>query len=324
MARWASALGLAACLALTRARAGADTFTHKTTRQELKGKLLGSVSRDRKTLFMVRLDAGDARYLPEADWEVTLDKPKRPERPPWPKVTYNGKPRQAAWLGKQYEKFKDKIAIVEGNYYDTGGSHLWASEAGGLMPHRNTARYTPPVPWPKYLLTDVNKRRWPWLGGFALGDCARAWLKVLHILGPSEFIAGVGFVMFVDSEADPRTGKFKLGGSWTEGPRSQYVHVKGISTKGLVTGSSLACDPLVVVGTHTRWTTQRGGRTVFSCRPLPAERAPLTRAQFADALNGGFKLVEWKLVRKRKIWRAAMTSEGELRWHYGWRRVPVP
>ena len=60
-----------------------DTFTHKETGQALKGRLLGTVSEDGKTILVVRTDEGDGRLLPAAEWEVTPERsehPKPPER----------------------------------------------------------------------------------------------------------------------------------------------------------------------------------------------------------------------------------------------------
>ena len=108
----------AVCLAVTVSAASADTFTHRSTGQVLKGKLLGTVAKGGKTLLMVKTSAGDLRYLPELEWAADVERKPKPKPYEWPKLEYKGKVRDPRWLNKMYAYFKTRLLIVEGQAVD--------------------------------------------------------------------------------------------------------------------------------------------------------------------------------------------------------------
>ena len=99
--------------------------------------------------------------------------------------------------------------------------------------------------------------------------------------------------------------------------RLHILHVKGVSTKGIVDGS--VWDGLVAcVGTFQYRATTGGGKTVLSCRPLPSTRPPLTKAEFVTVLRSGFELVVWKKVKDGKV----RDRNGKPKWYQ--KKTPVP
>ena len=283
---------VAAVLALGE-RGLADTFTHKTTGRVIKGSLLGSVTREGKKEYLVRPEGEGIRLLPATEWDVVREPRERPRPPEWPIVIYNGKARSAAWLERHYKQFRDKIALVDGKYYDTGSSHLWASYEGS-QPGSKEARNKP-------------------LPLLALGDCARISLRVLRVPAKGEIIGWVNWARF------PWPGGGKLYTMWRDRKYAKLIRVKGVPTDGVVTDATVNFGPLIVVGTCNYAVPDKEAKTIFDCRPLPAVRPPLTRAQFAKALESGFQLAEWQQRRKKMH---DYSAHKEV-WRYWWERVPV-
>ena len=126
-------VSMAAMLWLAVRRADADTFTHKASGNVLKGRLLGRASKSGKVLLLVKTKDAKLRQLPEAEWSVQKEnggqpgprsrsapEPSRRPEYTWPPVSYKGKARDAAWLQRQYERFRSKLAIVHGYPVDLG------------------------------------------------------------------------------------------------------------------------------------------------------------------------------------------------------------
>lgn len=171
----------------------------------------------------------------------------------WPEVVYQGKPRDRAWLESAYERFRDKIALVDGRFVDTGAAHLWAD------------------------------------GNVDIAQSRRVHGQVSQVIGGDAILLSLYYARQHGDSEDDRPDVVGL--------RPQLVRVKGVSTKDVPDHAEWqGC--VAAVGTLQYRDTAGAIRTISDCRPLPRERQPLTRTQFAKALGMNFQLIIWRKKHK--------------------------
>jgi len=139
---------------------------------------------------------------------------------------YLGCKRTKQWFDKMYAQFHDKIALIDGKYYDIGKQKL-RLEALVLQ---DKMRIQPFKPFGGRGKPPRKVGLYEYLGGVRFGNP-----KVLQILGPKEMlVAG-----------------------------HRIYHIRGIPTENLVTGDSFFAW-VVYVGTYQYVTVEGGSTTVAS------------------------------------------------------------
>ena len=201
-------------------------------------------------------------------------KPKQ-EKPKRPKKDAKAQDRAKIPFDELFKEFHDKIALVDGEYYDIGWQKLRLETLNA--PGRNAFRRGPPEPWGSQS-PPREVGRYRCMGGYVYPF---ATIKVQQIIGPKELLALP--------------------------PDDMVIHLKGMSTKGMVTGDYLLQHWVVYIGPYQYRTTQGGTHTVRSYELY----RPLTKEQFADALAKGFKLHRYRLkpIRPPRF-RRAVTGIG--------------
>jgi len=177
---------------------------------------------------------------------------------------YGGRQVTASWIDQQYGYFKDKIACVDGKFFDIGRG-LAQITLARRFPFDNPVPFVtqkPPEIGEVLLSGPVPTSTSPDPRTFRDGA------TVLQVVGKNEAIIQNGRVFF---------------------------HVRGIDTAKQIDGTRFQEIPLVYVGTYQYVDTTRAGRTIQSFIIYQ----PLARQQFAAALAGGFKLVRYKIVIKK-------------------------
>lgn len=175
---------------------------------------------------------------------------------------YNGRRVTPRWIEMQFERFNDKIAVVDGEYRDIGREVIAGSAISDTPPEVGSARYAAS---PKVVAIH--------------GRGARP--RVLQVIDEGE-------VIVTRQAAAPHY-------PGVPGQTQATFHVKGINTSSLVDDAVLDELMLIYIGTF-RYTAITGAtRTIQSYRVYE----PLTPEQFRDALDRGFQLIEYREVTRR-------------------------
>jgi len=175
---------------------------------------------------------------------------------------YKGRQVSAAWIDQQYAYFKDKIACVDGKFYDIGRD-LAQIEVARRYPEEGigcVVTTTPPVVGHACLScftpTGTHPNRIP------------EGAKVLQVLGKDEAIIAHGTILF---------------------------RVGSIDTTRYIDGTRFYAVLLVYTGTYRYISVAGAARTIQSF----VIYQPISREQFITALSNGFELVRYKRVTKK-------------------------
>jgi len=193
--------------------------------------------------------------------------------PPPPRAGYAYKGRQvtAAWVDQQYAYFKDKIACVDGKFYDVGKALLV----------RPAVTREPPA---------LGEARVPCNIADLRGRDAQA--VVLQLVGRDQAIV-------------TRPARAPIGVLLPSGQDEVLFHVRGIDPKKHIDGTFFN-EMLVYVGTYEYVNTMGANRTVQSFTVYQ----PIAREQFVEALADGFQLVRYKKVTKKVPENRGFATDG--------------
>ncbi len=183
------------------------------------------------------------------DPENESQDPKEPTANTDPKpVRYKGKARSEAWVDAQYCKFFDKIALVDGKFYDIGKSKLEAN---------------------------VIDKRPPKIGQAVMViQPGRKPAKIIEVLPDGVVIA-------------ERPEEYDVDGKLIQSRIQFRVHGMKAPKVGDTVGSWSAVIKcwLIYIGSKNRIQEYHAFK-------------PLTKTEFREALEKGFRLVEWKKEQK--------------------------
>lgn len=208
---------------------------------------------------------------------------------------YKGHQVSAAWLNEQYAYFKDKIAHVDGKFYDIDKAVLASSEGAVNVLNkpatdatvRNAAKGRRPgvgVGVKEILIAAVTREP-PCVGearvpcNIALWRGRDAQATVLQIVGKDQAII-------------TRPAKAPMVG--VPGQDEVLFHVRGIDPMKHIDGTFFN-ELLVYAGTYQYINTVGAKRTIQSF----VVYQPITLEQFVAALAGGLELVRYKTVTKK-------------------------
>lgn len=184
-------------------------------------------------------------------------------------IVYRGKKRSQKWFDRMYERFHDKIAYVDGKYYDIGESLLKAKRISGGKTY------------PKGSIVTVSS------GG-----------EVLQVLGHGEALIFQEGVRVTSSGFSTR-GFSSPGFSYKE--PDILFHLTGYEGQ-LVDNQLFSFNGyLICVGTF-EYTTALGAKKMVQSFEAYRPEA-LTREQFAEAISSGFELIDYKKVGEKIIKR---------------------
>lgn len=186
---------------------------------------------------------------------------------------YKGCQVSAAWLDQQYAYFKDKIAVVDGKFYDIGKALVQIA----------LAHHFPLNGWPCYV-TETPP---------AVGE-ARLSAPVPTSYRPYDILTHATVLQVVGKDEAIISGKL-------------LFHVQGIDPEKQIDGTPFEEVLLVYVGTYQFVNTMGAKRTVQSF----VVYQPVTREQFAKALADGFQLVRYRTVTKKvSEWQGGSVGNG--------------
>jgi hypothetical protein len=214
------------------------------------------------------------------DW-VTPEEKKRRETP---FLIYADKPRNEAWFNAQYEKFKSNIIHAEGKFKDIGPATLRKpSPVTKESPAEGTEiRYIAySVPY-RYNFVSQGQNRSVWY--VSDGESA----KVMQVIDEKSCLLSIN--RYSTSPGYTTSGG---GPSW-DGNTTSFVctiRLTECDTSKMTDGTMLAGfeeKPFVFLGNY-RYETANGSNTVQNYAPL----RPLTKDEFKQCLQDGFKLVEY-------------------------------
>lgn len=176
-------------------------------------------------------------------------------------IVYRGKRRDERWFDTMYKRFCGNIVYINGEYFDKN-----LLEFQSISPNKI---------WPKGAVVKVPSR-----------------CKVLQVLGPGEAL-----ILREAYKAVRITGNHSgLKGAWSriaEAANAQpeiLFHLSGYERK-LIDGQAIDYEgPLISTGTYEYSDALGASRTVQSFRIFKSFYEPLTKEQFADALNSGYIL----------------------------------
>jgi hypothetical protein len=175
---------------------------------------------------------------------------------------YKGRQVSAAWVDQQYAYFKDKIACIDGKFYDIGK---------GLAQIALARRF--PLEGPACFVTATPP---------AVGE-VRVSCFVPTSYDPNRIGPGATVLQVVrKDEAIITSGKV-------------LFHVRGIDPAKHIDGARFHEILLVYVGTYQYLDTMGAKRTVQSF----VVYQPIACEQFVEALAGGFELVRYRTVIKK-------------------------
>jgi len=187
---------------------------------------------------------------------------------------YKGHQVSAAWLDQQYVYFKDKIAVVDGKFYDIGKALVQIA----------LARHFPLDNWPCYV-TETPP---------AVGE-ARLSAPVPTSYRPYDILTHATVLQIVAKDEAIITSGHLL------------FHVRGIDPPKQIDGTRFEEVLLVYAGTYQYVNTMGAKRTVQSF----VVYQPVTREQFAKALTDGFQLVRYRTVTKKvPEWQGGSVGNG--------------
>ncbi len=184
---------------------------------------------------------------------------------------YRGTPRSQTWFDKRYEQFRDKIAIINGEYVQMDPRVYWELDQNwsGVVMVRVTRKSR--VPGPIQVLkspptaTTAIRTMPPNAKVFQIIDKA----SVLISMNVDRSRYGFGQVIFL---------------------------VRNVNTSKLVDGSGVGSMTLLYSGTFQYTTALGTTKTIQSYVPY----IPLNMEHFAKALPGGLVLYRYKWVKYRK------------------------
>jgi regulator of replication initiation timing len=169
-------------------------------------------------------------------------------------IVYRGKTRNKQWFNMMYDKFRDKICAVDGKYHYITGSLSTFSD-GLARPDNRLDSYED---------LNVSSMTWP------IGTLVRygRYAEVISVLGDGE-------VLIWD------------GGKYSGSP--MICHIKGLDGKFADSQEIPKMNDMrfIYVGTFEYTAANSGHKTV----PSLVVYKPLTKRQFAEAINSGFELI---------------------------------
>jgi hypothetical protein len=176
-------------------------------------------------------------------------------------IIYRGKIRDTIWFDTMYKRFCGNIVCMNGEYFDKS-----LLEFQDILPNKLL---------PKGTVVKVPSR-----------------CKVLQVLGPGEAL-----ILREAYQAVHITGNHSgLKGAWSriaEAANAQpeiLFHLSGYERQ-LIDEQTFSYEgPLISIGTYEYSDALGASRTVQSFRIFKSFYEPLTKEQFADALNNGFIL----------------------------------
>ena len=112
-----------------------------------------------------------------------------------------------------------------------------------------------------------------------IGRACRIEGKVVQVLAPDALLVAAIYAI---------PGNALLPGSRT----TRVIHISRVPTKNLIDGAPWR-DTVAPVGTHRYMTAEGVTGTLISCRPIPIDPIPLTRAQFIELLGTDIELIRW-------------------------------
>lgn len=192
-------------------------------------------------------------------------------------VVYKGKVRSPHWIDEQYERFKDKIAKVDGRYY------LGLIKVNSLG---KPLMFLPEVP---------SKGRIFYLERGRILTVLSPNSALVHIRpSPAPFsnrggIEASATMMKGVAAAQAKGGYGGIPESSPRVKRDKVYQIVGISTEGWVTDQPFSPCTVVVTGTHEYRSADGRKRTVARVEPIRT----LAREQFVEALKQGIELKRW-------------------------------
>jgi hypothetical protein len=187
-------------------------------------------------------------------------------------IVYHGKKRSRLWFDKMYERFNGKIIFVEGKYFD---KNTFENSVVETLHDAKT--------YPKNQIVKL----WEHSGDRTIITGGGTELNIRQVLGDGEALVEVkGWISVVRTvtEAPIRETEYKTP-----------IHLTGLEGP-LVDGQSISVGCLISLGTYEYITTRGNKSTIPSFKAC--NFLPLTREQFAEAINSGIDIGEYEVVIK--------------------------